>query len=209
MRCISGCLGSASRVALSAVASIGLSLGVVAFVPSVASAENPSDLLPELADDGIYIAPSRVSEADPSTFSVVIDQARADGVSMAVLYPADPQPNTSAFARRIQEASMLDAVLVFGPDETLGTFVSEDYQDGAIRAAAASRAEVTPAAQATAFLTGLLEEPVRERPPIVNDLVRWIVILVAALVAAAVGEQMIRQFKKSRKRQQLRAQQDA
>jgi hypothetical protein len=64
---------------------------------------------------------------------------------------------------------------------------------------------VSPSAKADAFLTGLLEEPVRERPAIINTLVRWIAILLAALVAAAIGEQMIRQYKRSRKRQAFEA----
>ncbi len=209
MRCIAR-THSPTRLLLAwtglAVAFFVLALAPAVLTAGPAAAENPGDILPELADDGVYIASSRSSEADPGMFLLVIEQARADGVSMAVLWPDDPQPNTGAFARRIQEASMLDVVLVFGPDGVLGSFVSEDYEEGSIRASAAARASAEPATRASAYLTGLLEEPVRERPAIVNDLVRWVVILLAALVAGAVGEQMIRQFKKSRKRQRLQAQ---
>ena len=188
------------------VAFFALAVTPVALTVTPAAAENPGDLLPELADDGVYIASSRSSEADPGMFLPVIERARADGVSMAVLWPDNPQPNTGAFARRIQEASLIDVVLVFGPDGAFGSFVSEDYEEASIRASAAARVSAEPTTQASAYLTGLLEEPVRERPAIVNELVRWIVILLVALVAGAVGEQMIRQFKKSRQRRKLQMQ---
>lgn len=170
------------------------------------AAESPFEIVAELADDGVYIAPGRTSEADPEMFIAVIEQARSEGVSLAVVWPDDPQPNTGAFARRVQEASLTDVVLVYGPDDTFGSFVAEDYEEGSIRASAAARAVDEPTTKASAYLTGLLEEPVRERPAIINELVRWIVLLLAALVVGAVGEQMIRAFKKSRKRQKLRTQ---
>ena len=184
----------------------GLLVAIFALTATPAVAENPSDLIPELADDGVYIAPSRSSEADAGMFITVVERARADGVTLAVVWPEDPQPNTGAFARRVQEASLADVVLVFGPEDTFGSFVAEDYEEGSIRASAAARLVDEPVAKTSAYLTGLLEEPVRERPAIVNELVRWIVLLLAALVVAAVGEQMIRKFKKSRKLQKLRAQ---
>ena len=184
----------------------GLLVAIFALTATPAVAENPSDLIPELADDGVYIAPSRSSEADAGMFITVVERARADGVTLAVVWPEDPQPNTGAFARRVQEASLADVVLVFGPEDTFGSFVAEDYEEDSIRASAAARLVDEPVAKTSAYLTGLLEEPVRERPAIVNELVRWIVLLLAALVVAAVGEQMIRKFKKSRKLQKLRAQ---
>lgn len=182
---------------------VGLMVASFALMASPSAAENPNDLLADLADDGVYIAPSRTGEAEPGSFVSVIDQARADGVSLAIVWPADPQPNTGAFARRVQEASMIDVVLVYGPDDEFGSFVAEDFEEGSIRAAAAAREVSEPTNRASAFMTGLLDEPVRERPPIVNQLVRWIVILLVALIIGAVGEQVIRQFKKSRKRKKL------
>lgn len=174
-----------------------------AFWIEPAGAQNPSEVVPELADDGVYIATSRRGEANPTDFSAVIEEARSEGLTFAVVYPDDPQPNTGAFARRIQEASMFDVVLVFGPDGVLGSFVSEDYGEDAIRASAAAREAADPPGQAAAFLTGLLEEPVRERPAIVGELVRWIVILLALLVTGALAEQLLRQFKRQRKRRKL------
>lgn len=173
------------------------------------SAENPVDVVSELADDGVYIASSRAGDADPSAVILVIQRAQAEGLTMGILWPSEPQPTTSAFARRVQEAGEMDVVLVFGPDGEFGSFVAEDYEDGSIRAVNAARAAVSPSAKADAFLTGLLEEPVRERPAIINSLVRWIAILLAALVVAAVGEQMIRQYKRSRKRQAFEAAQQS
>jgi len=185
------------------------SIVAVAFVAAPVSAENPGDLLPEIADDGIYIAPSRSSEAAPSDFVAVIEEARGDGVQMAVLYPEDPQPNTGAFARRMQEASGLDVVVVFGPEGAFGSFVSEDFGDGAIRAAAAARELSEPTAKVEAFVTGLLEEPVRERPEIIDELVRWIIILMALLVTGAMAEQLLRRLRRQRKLRRLQARQDA
>jgi phage gp36-like protein len=194
----------------------GLLIGFVALVSAVflvvvsidlqeASAENPSDVVPDLADDGVYVAPRRAAEVDPTAFLPVIERARIEGLSMYVLWPEEPQPNTGAFARRVQEATEVDVVLVFGPDGSRGNFVSEEYEEAAIRATSAARAFTEPVAEADAFLTGLLEEPVRDRPAIINDLVRWIAILLGVLVAGAVGEQAIRQYKKARQRQALRA----
>ncbi len=170
-----------------------------------AMAENPSDVVAELADDGVYVAPRRAAEVEAVLFLPVVERARSEGVTMNVLWPEDPQPSTGAFARRMQEATSVDVVLVFGPDGSLGAFVSEDYEDSEIRAMSAARELSDPVAMSDAFLGGLLEEPVRERPAIVNDLVRWIAILVGVLVAGAVGEQAIRQYKRSRQRQALRA----
>jgi len=184
----------------------GLLVAVFALTIHPAAAENPIDIVPELVDDGIYIASSRSSEADPEMFIPVVERARAAGVSMAVVWPQDPQPNTGAFARRVQEASLADVVLVFGPDDAFGSFVAEDFEEDSIRAASAARDESEPVAKASAYLTGLLEEPIRSRPEIVDQLVRWIILLLAALVVGAVGEQMIRAFKKSRKLQELKAQ---
>jgi len=184
----------------------GLLVAVFALTIHPAAAENPIDIVPELVDDGIFIASSRSSEADPGMFIPVVERARAAGVSMAVVWPQDPQPNTEAFARRVQEASLADVVLVFGPDDAFGSFVAEDFEEDSIRAASAARDESEPVAKASAYLTGLLEEPIRSRPEIVDQLVRWIILLLAALVVGAVGEQMIRAFKKSRKLQELKAQ---
>lgn len=184
----------------------GLLVAVFALTIHPADAENPIDIVPELVDDGIFIASSRSSEADPGMFIPVVERARAAGVSMAVVWPQDPQPNTEAFARRVQEASLADVVLVFGPDDAFGSFVAEDFEEDSIRAASAARDESEPVAKASAYLTGLLEEPIRSRPEIVDQLVRWIILLLAALVVGAVGEQMIRAFKKSRKLQELKAQ---
>lgn len=186
---------------LTAAASVVVLAGLVAASP--AAAENPSELQADLADDGVYIAPARAGDIDGGTVLPVVERARTEGLSMYVLWPNDPQPNTDAFARRIQEQYQVDVVLVFGPEGQLGSFVSEDYEAESIRAVAAARDTDDPAATADAYLTGLLEEPDRERPAIVNRLVRWIAIMVGALVAAAVGEQMIRQYKRSRQRRQL------
>lgn len=175
----------------------------VSLDPTVASAENPSDILAELADDGVYVAARRTAEVDPTLLLPVIERARVEGLSMYVLWPIEPQPTTSAFARRVQEAADVDVVLVFGPDGSLGSYVSEDYEEDAVRATNAARGLDEPATAADAFLTGLLEDPERDRPAIVNDLVRWIAILLGVLVAGAIGEQSIRQYKKSRQRQAL------
>lgn len=168
-----------------------------------AAAENPSELQADLADDSIYVAPSRVDEVDAGPVVQVMERVRAEGLTVYVLWPDEPLPNTSAFARRVQELYEVDVVLVFGPEGQLGSHVSEDLEGDTIRALSAAREVEEPAEIVDAYLDGLLEEPVRPRPAIVNTLVRWIAILVGALVAAAVGEQMIRQYKRSRQRREL------
>ena len=178
------------------------------FSSSPVGAENPGDLQADLADDGVYIAPARAADADPDAVLPVIERAQAEGITMQVVWPSDPQPNTGAFARRVQELNQVDVVLVFGPESELGSFVSEDFDDGAVRAINAARQANGPGPQAEACLPGLLEEPTRERPAIINTLVSWIVILIVVLVAAAVGEQMIRQYRRSRQRRLLEQETD-
>lgn len=178
-------------------------VAVVSLLAPPAAAEAPSDVAVELADDGVYISPRRSSEAEPGAYAPVVQDARVQGLTVGIVWPHDPQPNTGAFARRVQEITELDVVLVFGPDDVLGAHVSEDYEDGAVRALSAARAESSPVEQAEAYLVGLTDEPVREQPAIIGELVRWIAILLAALVVAAVCEQMIRQFKRLRKRRAL------
>jgi len=191
------------RVARVVIGLFGPLLAMFVFVdpfsPSVAGAENPTDVQAELADDGIYVAPGRTNDVDTGAVLATIERARAEGVSMQVLWPDEPQPNAGAFARRVQELNNADVVLVFGPEGELGSHVAEDYEDGSIRAFNAARDATGAPAKADAYLTGLLEEPVRERPEIISTLVRWIAILIALLVAGAVGEQMIRKYKRSRK----------
>lgn len=188
-------------IRLTAAASAVVLAALVA--ASAAAAENPSELQTELADDGVYVAPVFLGDVDGGSVLPVVERARAEGLSMYVLWPQDPQPNTDAFARRVQEMYQVDVVLVFGPEGQVGSYVSEDYEAESIRAVTATRDTDDPASTADAYLTGLLEEPERERPAIVNRLVRWIAIMVGALVAAAVGEQMIRQYKRSRQRREL------
>lgn len=194
------------RIAAIVIWLAGTAAAAILVVPFAASAvviENPSELQADLSDDAVYIAPRRAGQVDPGPVLPVIERARAEGLTMYVLWPDDPQPNTGAFARRIQELYEVDVVLVFGPEDQFGSFVSEDYEDGAVRALSAARQAEGPGAVVDAYLTGLLEEPERERPAIVNTLVRWIAILVAVLVAAAVGEQMIRQYRRARQRRAL------
>ncbi len=175
-----------------------------ALVAAPAAAETPSEVVAETTGDGIYIANTRRNAFDVSMFQPTVDAAAREGIRMIVAVPFDPVPTTTAFARRIREASDADVALVFGPDGVLGADVSEDYEDDEVRALSAARERTTPEGQAEAFLVGLTTEPVRERPEIIDTVVRWIVILLVVLIAAALLEQGVRQAKRARRRYLLR-----
>jgi hypothetical protein len=196
MKCIAAIVSG-----MVAAASAAVFVALVTVAP--AAAENPSELGADLADDSVYIAPRRIDEVDAAPVTQVLERVRADGLTVYVLWPDEPLPNTGAFARRVQELYEVDVVLVFGPEGQLGSHVSDDLEGDTIRALNAARQADGPAEIVDAYVAGLLEEPERPRPAIVNTLVRWIAILVGALVAAAVGEQMIRQYKRSRQRREL------
>lgn len=155
-----------------------------------AAAEKPVDVL-ESATNGVYVAPGR--DFDAEGLGRVVDQASAEGVTLLIAAPADPQPNASAYALRLRQLAEFDAVLVFGIDDgpPRGS-VSDDYFDGFARAEKAAAAAPDPVSASDAFFAELMEEPPGGLPDIVNDVVRWVLILTVVVVVASAAEMAIR-----------------
>jgi len=201
-----GPCGALKRVWLAALA-LFLLAGV--FAPAPAVGEKPSKIVDETADDGIYIAPARRTQFDSSMFTQVISDARALGITLIIAVPFEAEPTTMAFARRAREAADVDAVIIFGPDGVFATNVSEDLEDNSVRALNAARAQTAPQAQAETFLAEWTTDPVRKRPAVIDQTIRWVVILVAVLLGTAFLEQGVHYLKRLRRRALLRRQQMA
>lgn len=154
-------------------------------------AETPSEVAEAVAIDGVYVAPQR-GEIDEVAVAEAIREARARGLRLIVAVPNDPQPDPAAFARRILEESDVDAALVFPAEGPVQSHVIDEFEAANLRALEAARSSADPAAAAASFTDELLTEPVRSVPPIVGQLVRW-VLLMALVLAGAVGiERLLR-----------------
>lgn len=172
---------------------VGLLLtGLVAVIVALpAGAEAPSALTADLAEDGVYIAPER-TDIEEAPLVAAVNEARAAGVELVVVAPLDPQPDPRAFARRIQEATDVDAAMVFTDDGPIASYATDDLKNGNTRAQAAAMAAPTPAAAVTAYQTELLTEPSGGVMGVIIAVVVLLAALVAALVVAVILEQRFR-----------------
>ncbi|MFV0260414.1 MAG: DUF6676 family protein [Acidimicrobiales bacterium] len=174
--------------------SIGLVLSGLIMAATVlpAAAEAPSALVGDLAADGVYIAPER-TDLEEGPLVAAVNEARAGGVELVVVAPLDPEPDPRAFARRVQEATDVDAAMIFTDDGQIAAYATDDLKNGNTRALAAAAAAPDPAAAVTAYETELLTEPSGGFLGVVITVVVLIGVLVAALVAAVILEQRLRQ----------------
>jgi hypothetical protein len=181
------------RRLVATVAALAVLAGSVLLGPSPVEAESPLVVAEELAVDGVYIAPSR-SEIDEAAIAESIRQARARGLRLVVVAPVDPQPSSEAFARRVLEASDADAALVFPTEGGLDGHVIDELESASLRALSAGRAASTPPAAVDAFTEELLTEPERSLPPIIGQVVRWVLVLAILLAGAVAIEQLLRRM---------------
>jgi len=191
--------GSSSAEPTRSAIRSGLILAVVAAaifatVPAIAApagAESPTEVAVELAIDGIFVAPGR-EDFDEEQMGTAIRQAQARGLRLVVAAPIDPQPTAAAFARRLQEASDADAAIVFPTEGGLEAHVIDELEAAQFRALAAARSKSTPEAAVEAFSAELLVTPTRALPPIIDRIIRWVVILALVLAGALALEQLLR-----------------
>jgi hypothetical protein len=156
-------------------------------------AESPLVVADELAVDGVYVAPGRV-DIDETAIVESIRQARARGLRLVVAAPIDPQPTAEAFARRVLEASDADAALIFPTEGGVEGHVVDELESASLRALAAGRSKSTPAAAVDAFTAELLAEPDRSLPPIIGQVIRWVLLLAILLTGAVAAEQLLRRM---------------
>ncbi len=159
----------------------------------VAVAEQPYDIVDSTTDDGTYVARSLTSTYDEAAWAPAIERARAAGVDLRVLAPADPVPDAAAFALRVRQLADADAVIVFDPEGQLFADVNEDWSDGRYRALVASRDATDPVAAVDVYVAELTTEPVAETPALVRRLAVIVFLLLLVLGALTFAEMTLRQ----------------
>jgi len=170
-----------------------LVLAAIGFIPSPAAAESPLEIAEAVAVDGVYQAPGR-DELDEEAIAESVREARARGLRLVVVAPNDPQPDPAAFARRVLEASDVDAALVFPPGGGLEAHVVDEFESASLRALAAGRSKLDPVVGVEAFTDELLAEPVRTLPPVVGQILRLVLFLAVTLAGAVAIEQLLRRM---------------
>lgn len=161
-----------------------------------AGAESPQLVADEVAVDGVFVAPGRTDLMEEELVTVV-QQARARGLRLIVVAPLDPAPDAAAFARRVQEASDVDAAIVFPLEGGVEAHVIDDLELAHLRALGAARSKASPVDAVEAYTAELLAEPIREMPAVVNQLVTVVVLLALILAAAVAVEQFLRRLRHS------------
>lgn len=167
------------------VATLMVSLILVAGFAASAAAESPSALVDELNQDGVYVSRVR-TEIDEEALEAAVKEVSFSGLRIVAVAPIDPQPYGEAFARRIQEAVDADAALVFMADGTLETFVIDDLAPARIRATDRAQAVEDPARAVLVFADELTTPRSQGRPAIIGQLI-MAVLLMALVVAMIVG----------------------
>lgn len=177
------------RVRILAFLTASVALVYVVAAPAAVSAESPILVGEEVAADGVYVAPGRTG-FDEDALIAAVEDARFEGIRMAVVVPRDPQPTPAAFARRVQEETELDAVLVFPVEGQLETYVIEDLSGSRIRATEAAREFVDPTRAVEAFATEMMSVRETGTPEIVSRILNALVLLtlvVGVVVALEMG----------------------
>lgn len=183
-----------------------LVVSVVVWLTLVApgGAETPAEVIASADDNGgVYLAP-RMGEFDEAQLMSVVSRTQRDGVRLLVVAPRVAEPDSEAFALRVRQAADIDAVLLFDAEGVAWASVSDEYEDGFVRAVEGARSAATPESATEAFVQELLNEPDRPLPDVIATIIRWTVYLLIALGLAALAEQLLRR----RRRQEQIAQQE-
>jgi len=162
-----------------------VALASVAGLAPMAAAESPAALVDELNQDGVYVSRVRV-DIDEESVEAAIKEVSFTGLRLVAVAPIDPQPNGSAFARRIQEAVDADAAIIFMEDGSLETFVIDDLAPARIRATEKAQAVEDPARAVLVFADELTSERSPGRPAIIGQLI-MAVLLMGLVVGLIVG----------------------
>ncbi|MDH3682901.1 MAG: hypothetical protein OEV40_23460 [Acidimicrobiia bacterium] len=181
------------RPSLCQRAVVGLVAALLVLIATPAGAESPVEVAEDLAVDGVFVAPGR-TDLDEVAIAESIRQARARGLRLVVVAPNDPQPDASAFARRVLEASDADAALVFPTEGGLEAHVIDEFDSASLRALGAGRSKSNPVAAVEAFTDELLVQPATSVPPIVGQVLRIVLLLAVVLAGAVAIEQLLRRM---------------
>lgn len=168
-------------------------VGLVA-LGSTASAETPTRVAEGLADDGVFVGFGR-NDIDEATLVAAVADARDDRLDLVVVVPRDPQPSAKAFARRVQELTEADVAIVFPEEGPVEAYVMEELAPARPRAIEAARSLDDPAGAIAAFTQELTSTEESERPPIVGQILRALVLfslLIGVVVAIELGVHRLR-----------------
>ncbi len=149
------------------------------------SDETPTLLAEKLEDSGVYIGPGR-SDLDAATLQEAVSSARQEGLEIVILVPDQPEPNASAFARRIQEKTETDAAIVYPPDGAeLQAYASEEFVSNRTRALNRAQEEADPSAAIGVYVEELQSDGSRNVPVFVLILVVVVLVLLYAAYGAS------------------------
>ncbi|MGB5756293.1 MAG: hypothetical protein WBM50_05215, partial [Acidimicrobiales bacterium] len=149
----------------------------------------------EVADDGVFVGFGR-DDIDEAALIAAVEDARFDGLRLVAVAPRDPQPTAAAFARRIQEQTEADAAIILPEDGQLETYVIEDLSTTRIRATEAAREFSDPARAVQAFATELGSTRETGTPPIVDQIMRALVLMALVIGVVVAIEQGVARLKK-------------
>lgn len=163
---------------------VGLALTALLGV-GPAGAESPTVMADEVAEDGVFVAAFR-NDVDEAALIAAVEDARNNGLDLVVIVPGDPQPTAKAFARRVQELTEVDAVVVLPSDGPLEAYVMEDLSTARPRAVDAARTLADPARAVATFAEELTTVAETGRPAIVGQILRAL-LLFAVVIGAVIG----------------------
>lgn len=172
-----------------------LGLGPMA---AIVAAESPVAVAEEVADDGVFVGFGR-RDIDEDALIAAVENARFDGLRLVAVVPRDPQPTASAFARRVQEQTEVDAALVFPADGPLETYVINELSSARIRATEAAREFDDPARAVEAFATEITSTRTTETPEIVGQIMNALVLLALVIGVVVIIEQAVARLRRPAK----------
>lgn len=163
---------------------------------ALVGAETPTEVVEASGDSGVFVARSR-SDFDATVFDDAFAAAKAGGVNLVIVVPADPQPTARAFSLRVRQAGeAIDAVLVIDLDGSVYASVGENFEEAEVRAVEAAQQGLSAGPAADAFVHELTVEVIVKDPALYRQLASIAVKLMIALVVIVAAEILYRQGKK-------------
>ena len=156
------------------------------------SDETPTKIGDKIVEDGVYIAESRTAIERAPLVQAVTDAAD-DGIKLIIVVPEDPAPDAESFARRMQEATGVDAVVVVPPDDgPVASYAPRDFESSRIRAGSRAKEVGDPAEAAAVFVQELQSDGTGSVPILVLLLVAVILVLLYIAYGSTALEAKVR-----------------
>lgn len=162
-----------------------------------ASAETPGQVAQGAERDGVFVGFRRL-DIDEDALIAAVEDVRFDGLRLIAVAPRDPQPTVAAFARRVQEETDADAVIVFPIEGRVETYVIEDLNPSRVRATETAREYSDPAKAVEVFAAELTTDRAAETPEIVGQLMNALVLMALVIGVVVALEQLVAFLRRSR-----------